>query len=115
MFNKKKYRNFVRDMIYCKYKNYRGDIKMIKLDEDKILNQLNELWTNKTCPYCQHSQWTIESGLSTTLTVNDNAGVEIGGKIYPFALVTCNKCGHTVLVNAKVIDCVEEGEDKANG
>ncbi|MCI8980557.1 MAG: hypothetical protein HFE52_07830 [Clostridia bacterium] len=85
---------------------------MIELDRNKLVIMLNRKWKGIGCPYCNQSQWSIEHDLATTVGVSNEGGIMIGGGVYPFVLVTCNNCGHTVFVNAKVLDCIGETNEK---
>ena len=79
----------------------RGDIKQrSKLDPDQAIAWLDQHWkgTHK-CPICTNDNWTVSDDLVEVGLFKGGALV-VGGALFPFMVVTCNTCGHTLLFNA---------------
>lgn len=87
----------------------------MKIDEKKLLEELNKLWINKQCPICNNTSWGIDSRVVTPLNVGKNNSILIGGPIAPLVPVTCDKCGYTIFVNALKLGVLEFDEEKENG
>jgi hypothetical protein len=64
------------------------------------------------CPYCLTNNWNITHEVFQ-LTEFSGAGLVIGGPVVPIAPVTCNNCGHTVLLNAIIAGVIEPKNEEA--
>lgn len=82
--------------------------QMFKLEQDKLIENINKKWSTKTCPMCGKNNWTIDSDIQTAMKVGEDKGVQIGGKIFPLVAVTCMNCGNVVFINPLVIDVVKD-------
>ena len=83
---------------------------MLKLNTEKLLEEINKRWTNKNCPMCSHNNWNVDVNLVTPLKIADKGGVELGGRVMPLIAVTCTNCGNVLFVNPLVIQCVENSD-----
>ena len=78
-----------------------------KLDRGKALAWLNEQWKgNKLCPICSENSWSISEDLVEVRPYKGGALV-VGGSLFPFLVVTCRNCGHTLFFNAVIAGLVE--------
>ncbi len=84
----------------------------MKINTERLLRNLETRWNRIPCPYCQNSAWTVDPSVVTTVEVNENKTMVIGGKFQPLVPVTCRNCGNTVLVNALILDCLEDVENE---
>lgn len=89
----------------------------MKLDTDKFIRKLNELWKNKQCPICENVHWGIDNRIVTPLNVDETKSINIGGKFNPLIQVTCDTCGYTIFINALKLGAldVDEEEKKDEG
>jgi hypothetical protein len=56
------------------------------------------------CSLCNHNGWTLAAGfVMLSLQASPSAGLVIGGPSLPLVALTCDNCGHTLLVNIKVL------------
>lgn len=72
-----------------------------KLDKEKAGQKFKEFWTRPyTCPICGSLKWHFGSQLVQLAHYSDvHSGVAFG--TYPCVVVLCDRCGHTLLFNAK--------------
>lgn len=76
----------------------------MKIDGDKIINELTEKWKNKNCPYC-NGEWLVNEKL---YKLSEYKEVFLYDKsIIPLITITCNNCGNTVLVNPLVLGLIK--------
>lgn len=70
--------------------------------EMKIVNKwLGEKWVRGSlCYVCGQSDWEVESYLAHAPLIRAGLIARLGEKAYPFILVICANCGHTVFINA---------------
>ena len=54
-----------------------------------------------TCSVCRSAQWIIGDHLVSSPIFSK--GVHLGGPIYPFAMLICSVCAHTVFLNSVII------------
>ena len=90
----------------------------MKIDEKKLVKQLDEKWKNIPCPYCKDHKWTVDPTIVTTIEVDNNKQINLNGRFQPLVAVTCRCCGNTTFVNALILNCLEDEkkvEDKQNG
>lgn len=80
---------------------------MINLNEQKLLNTINEKWTNKNCPMCSCNHWQIEKDMVTAVRINQSGGIQLGGNVMPLVAITCINCGNVLFVNPLVVQCLD--------
>lgn len=88
---------------------------MYKLNQEKLLSELNRKWVNKSCCMCGQSKWNIDAQMVTPMKFNENGGIQLGGNLIPLVPVTCTYCGNVLFVNPMVLDAVDvinDGENK---
>jgi hypothetical protein len=79
----------------------------------KLTKFVREKWQPPfQCPYCRTNNWNITQEVFQ-LTEFSSGGILIGGPVVPLAPVTCNNCGHTVLLNAIIAGVVETKKEEA--
>jgi hypothetical protein len=69
---------------------------------EKIQNHLS-LLPSKKCNMCNEENWAIESELAIFPLFDISTRTIIEGQVYPLVLLSCMRCGNTVLFNAKSI------------
>jgi RNase P subunit RPR2 len=72
---------------------------MSKIDKNKVIAHLESKWKPRTCPMCGEGLWNVQNSIYQLSEYNEGAFV-VGGPLIPVIPVTCENCGHTVLVNA---------------
>lgn len=81
-----------------------------QLDTQRAIKWLEEHWKGtRVCPVCGHTSWSISDDIIEIRPFRGGSLV-VGGSLYPFIVVTCTTCGHTLLFNAKVAGLVEGQE-----
>lgn len=94
----------------------RDTLPGFKFNTEKFMQEINNKWKSKICPMCGHQEWIADEMLTTTIPIDkDNRGIIMGGKIIPLVSVTCKYCGNTILVNAKLLGCIEENDSQNTG
>lgn len=83
---------------------------MLRLNNAKVIEMLNKKWATKTCPMCGVNSWTISENIYTPVMVEKTGAMYMGKDLLPLVPVTCDNCGNTILVNAKAINCITEGD-----
>lgn len=78
---------------------------MSKVNQAKLLRVLNTKWGNSKCPMC-HNGSLNANDIVYELREFNNGNIVLSGeqKIWPVVPVTCNNCGYTLFVNAKIAD-----------
>ena len=61
------------------------------------------------CPVCMNNQWSASDEL-LEMRPYRGGNLVTGGSIYPFIVVTCSRCGHTLFFNAVLAGLLEEQE-----
>ena len=85
-------------------------VKTSEIDKDKILDWLDQHWKGtRDCPICSNNRWSVSDELVELRPYRGGALVT-GGAIYPFIVVTCSTCGHTLLFNGVVAGLLKEQE-----
>ncbi len=87
----------------------------MKIDEEKLLTKLDNLWKDKQCPICRNSNWGIDNKIVTPVNVDENKNIELGGKFSPLIPITCDNCGYTIFINALKLGVLELDEGDKNG
>lgn len=63
------------------------------------------------CSICKNEHWSVAEHLVVPLTVAQGL-IQIGkGPTYPMAMITCNKCGHTLFLNAVKVGLLPKKEE----
>ena len=71
-------------------------------DKQKIIQWVTDRLDKDTglvCSVCQNKKWTVAADLVMPPVFKDDA-TQFGGGGYPLAMLICNKCAHTVFINA---------------
>lgn len=80
---------------------------MIKLNTNKLLEELNIKWSNKLCSFCG-GKWVVSDKI-LKLSEYKNQSLIIGEELFqPLVTVTCDNCGNTVLINPLVLNAIIE-------
>ena len=67
----------------------------------KIVEHLKRTWTVQACPMCRNNNWEIHG--QVTLTLGATPGrASAAGQILPCAVVICQVCGNSVIINLVV-------------
>ena len=85
---------------------------MASLNQEKFLNEINEKWTSKKCPMCNHNHWNISPHLVAPVTLGENGDIQLGGNILPLAALVCNHCGNVLFVNPIAIGAMDTTDSK---
>lgn len=87
---------------------------MIKLNEQKFLDELNSKWQTKECPMCGKNNWNIDTNIVTALRVNETGGISLGGKVMPLIAITCMNCGNVLFINPLTINALNNDSKEAS-
>jgi hypothetical protein len=64
-------------------------------------------WKNKNCQLCNARNWSV-SNKAYELRIFTGGGLVIGNvPIIPLVPVTCENCGNTILINAKMTNLIK--------
>ena len=78
-------------------------------DIQKAIAWIDEHWTGqKACPICQNSRWGIADTVGEVQMMDFNG--DLTGRVCPLVILTCETCGYTLLLNAKVIGLIKGKE-----
>lgn len=80
---------------------------MNKLNEQKLLKEINEKWINKNCTMCGHNSWNVDQNMVSPLKLGESGEIQLGGMVMPLVAVTCMNCGHVVFVNPLIVGAVD--------
>lgn len=97
-------------MLKWLHKATKGDEYMIRLNNEKFIEMLNQKWSTKVCPMCGVNSWTVAENIYTLAMVEETGSIHLGKNLLPLIPVICDNCGNTILVNAKVTGCITEGD-----
>ncbi len=87
-------------------------MKLTEEQHQKLAKFVGTKWRPPfQCPYCQMNNWNITREVFQ-LTEFSGGGLVVGGPVVPLAPVTCNNCGHTVLLNALIAGAVEPPKEE---
>ena len=78
------------------------------MDPDDAVKCLMSKWGERPCPMCGNNDWLVSARLYE-LREYDPGDSALTAALIAVLPVTCERCGNTVLVNAKTIDLVVEG------
>lgn len=71
-----------------------------KFDTEKAIAWFDKHWKPiRNCTVCLNNSWVVSDELMEMRPFNGGTLVT-GGPIYPFIVVTCGTCGHTLFFNA---------------
>ena len=97
---------------YIKYIVW-GLKRMLKLNMEEFIAQLNAKWKIGVCPMCGKKEWNVVPDIHTLLGVDEEGNMTYGGKFIPLVAVVCKNCGNTVFVNPIVTGVViDDGSTK---
>lgn len=80
----------------------------MKVNDEILIKKLNEKWKGISCPYCQSSEWTVDTSIVTPIEVGERKEMKIGGKFQPLIPVSCRNCGNTVFINGLILGCLDD-------
>jgi hypothetical protein len=87
-------------------------MKLTQDQYDKLTKFVEQKWQKPyQCPYCRSNNWNITHEVYQ-LTEFSGGNLVLGGPVVPLAPVTCNNCGHTVLLNALVAGVVDQKKEE---
>ena len=74
--------------------------KQMKVNREKLIENINRNWTSKNCPMCGKNDWIIDANIMTMVSVEEDKSISLGGnmKILPVIAVTCKQCGNTIFL-----------------
>ena len=72
---------------------------------DKAVDWITTQWGTSDCPFHGPTDWYVGRVLAEARSYGPVAGFS-NKSVYPFIVVTCTKCGYSVLVNAIVAGVV---------
>lgn len=81
---------------------------MIKLNDKKVLDALNEKWSTKACPMCGTNNWIVDSNMVTPVLINESGAVAVGGRCMPLMAFTCKNCGNVLFINVLVHGAIDD-------
>jgi hypothetical protein len=69
--------------------------------QDRIIRKIQQKWVGPhTCPICKTDKWTLTSHVTSPVRLNGLAGgMELGGQVFPTAMLMCNNCGYLLFFN----------------
>ena len=80
-----------------------GSGRLTEEDHEKIRNWWTGRWKAPVvCPVCKTSGWTVATHVVVVHRAAPDHLVQ-GSPAYPFFLVTCNTCTHTMFFNAVAV------------
>lgn len=83
----------------------------MRINREKLIKQLDEKWKDVKCPYCGYHKWAVDPKVMTLAEVDENMKINIGGRFQPLISVSCTCCGNVNLINALILNCIEEGKE----
>ena len=80
-----------------------------QVDIQKAIAWIDEHWKGqKACPICANTRWVIAKTVGEVQMMDLNG--DLTGQICPLVILTCQTCGYTLLLNAKVIGLIKGKE-----
>ena len=68
--------------------------ELSEADKQNIIDTIMAKWVGpRTCPICTTDNWIIGSHLTTPVRLAAGGGMQIGGIVYPTAMIVCTNCG----------------------
>jgi hypothetical protein len=77
-----------------------------EFESESVLKFLSDKWQGRGCPMCGQGPWNVQNR-TFQLTEFHQGNLVIGGPLIPVIPVSCQNCGHTVLVNAIIAGAVQ--------
>ena len=78
---------------------------------EKVLQYLDKKWgESKTCPVCNHGDWTVFERVYDIREYHKE-GMVLGGGVIPFVIASCDNCGNTRFFNAIIAGVVKPQEE----
>ncbi len=78
-------------------------------DIQKAIAWIDEHWKGqKACPICTNTRWGIADTVGEVPMMELNG--DLTGGVCPLVILTCQTCGYTLLLNAKVIGLIKGKE-----
>lgn len=78
-------------------------MKLTKEQAEFVIKHISKVTGGKaiTCPICSNINWTVNQ-VVTEMREFQNGDFILGGEsaVMPFVSLTCNKCAHTLFINA---------------
>lgn len=75
-------------------------MKLNEEQQDKLVQELDKKWKNKTCEICGENTWLIDD---TVFELREFHGAKTllgAGAIKPLITIACKSCGNTKVLNA---------------
>lgn len=98
---------YMKNKVVEYLKMYLGERRM-RVNRQRLINNINQNWVTKNCPMCGHNDWTIDTDMMAMVGIGEDKSIQLGGKITPVVSITCRRCGNTVLINPLAINCTED-------
>jgi hypothetical protein len=73
---------------------------MDKKTSKELINFLNAKWQGRPCPMCNERKWSVQDKFFELREFRGGSLVLGGTPIIPIIPVTCENCGHIILINA---------------
>ena len=92
------------------------DGKLSESEQKLAQEWVKKHWKNWACPFSGDTDWDLGQYIAEARAFS-GGGLNVGGPVYPYLVLTCKSCGYTVLLNAmKVgilpVEEVNHGTDK---
>ena len=84
-------------------------------EKQKVIKWLHDKWKGVVCPYSQDSNWIVGDHAVMPMVVGEGGATVIGGTSYPQVMVVCKTCGHTVFLNAVIVELFPAHQEAKNG
>lgn len=78
----------------------------MKINNEKVLNELIDKWDNKPCPFCG-GNWIVSNKIFKISEYKNESLINLDNLIQPVVPITCDNCGNTVLVNPLVLKAIK--------
>ena len=72
---------------------------MSNFNTEDFISFIGKQWGGRGCPMCGKGPWSVQDKVFQ-LSEYHSGNLVVGGPLIPVIPVTCNNCGHTVMVNA---------------
>lgn len=97
------------------FKKYLRRKRDMKVNREKVINIVEKMWKTG-CPMCHGNTWGFsEDKIVTPIQLNEDRSYKFNGKVLPLVVLTCEKCGNTVFVNALKIGALEDEDTPREG
>jgi len=83
-------------------------VKLSKEQRKKVDEWMSERWTQRKCPDCGHSTWSIDMNIFEMREfLEGKINISGYGYLKPVLVLTCENCGHLKTFNAVKIGIVQ--------